>query len=61
MKRTNIHLTETQIERLKEYSQKLGGLPVSEVVRRAIDEFLWAKLGSGPTKLKTKEGGNEND
>ena len=61
MKRTNVHLTDLQIERLKEYSTKLGGLPVAEVIRRAVDEFLWMKLGSGPTKTLKKEGGKNEE
>jgi hypothetical protein len=33
-------LTRTQIDQLKKLSKKLGGLPVSEIIRRAIDSFL---------------------
>jgi predicted DNA-binding protein len=40
MKRIHIHLTKRQIERLQELSEKLGGLPVAEIIRRAIDEYL---------------------
>ena len=40
MKRINIHLTILEIERLKALSEKLKGLPVSELIRRAVDEFL---------------------
>jgi len=39
MKRTNIHLSEKQIERLKALSKETG-LTVAELVRRAIDEYL---------------------
>jgi predicted DNA-binding protein len=39
MKRTNIHLTEAQLARLSELSQRTG-LPVAELVRRAVDAHL---------------------
>ena len=39
MKRTNFYFPEQLLERLKKASEKLG-LPVSEIIRRAIDEFL---------------------
>jgi hypothetical protein len=39
MKRTNLYLTEKQVERLKARS-KQEGLSVAELVRRAIDTFL---------------------
>jgi hypothetical protein len=39
MRRSNIYLTEKQVERLQERSEK-EGLAVSELVRRAIDSFL---------------------
>jgi len=37
--RTNIYLDEKQLERLREKSEK-DNLPVSELVRRAVDAFL---------------------
>lgn len=40
MKRLHIHLTVIQIKRLQKLRKKLGGLPVSELIRRAVDEFL---------------------
>jgi hypothetical protein len=39
MKRINFYLTDQEIIRLQELSQ-ITGLPVSELVRRAIDLFL---------------------
>ncbi len=39
MKRTNLYLTEKQVERLKERSEK-EGLALAELVRRAVDAFL---------------------
>ena len=39
MKRVNYHLTEKQIERLKELSDRTG-LTAAELVRRAIDEYV---------------------
>lgn len=39
MKRTNLYLTEKQVERLKERSEK-EGLAFAELVRRAVDAFL---------------------
>lgn len=44
MKRLALFLTEKQIERLKSLSDK-DGLSVSELIRRAIDDYL-AKVGS---------------
>ena len=40
--RINFYLTKAQIKRLKGLSQNTG-LPVSEHVRRAIDEYLEKK------------------
>ncbi|HET8851931.1 MAG TPA: ribbon-helix-helix protein, CopG family [Ktedonobacteraceae bacterium] len=37
--RTNIYLDEKQLERLREKSER-DNLPVSEIVRRAVDAFL---------------------
>jgi len=39
MKRTNFYFPEPMLARLKQASQKLG-LPVSEIIRRAIDAYL---------------------
>jgi len=39
MKRINIHLTDKQIEFLKDLANKTG-LKVAEHIRRAIDEYL---------------------
>lgn len=39
MRRTNLYLTEKQIERLQARAQK-EGLAVAELVRRAVDAFL---------------------
>ena len=39
MKRVNIYLTEKQIERLHQRAEK-EGIPMAELVRRAIDTFL---------------------
>jgi hypothetical protein len=39
MKRTNLYLTEKQLERLHQRAEK-EGLALAELVRRAIDAFL---------------------
>ncbi len=39
MKRTNIYLSEKQLERLRERSER-EGVAIAELVRRAIDAFL---------------------
>ena len=39
MKRTNLYLTEKQIERLKHRSER-EGLSLAELIRRAVDAFL---------------------
>jgi hypothetical protein len=39
MKRTNLYLTEKQMERLHQRAQK-EGLAIAELVRRAVDAFL---------------------
>ena len=39
MKRKNFHLTEKQIEKLA-FLSKETGLPVAELIRRAIDRYL---------------------
>lgn len=47
MKRTNIYLTESQYKRLFALSD---GRSVSEIIRRAIDEFLAQHEASAPPK-----------
>ena len=42
MKRFNFYLTENQINKLKSLSKKTG-LKISELVRRAIDDYLEKK------------------
>ena len=44
MKRISYHLTEDQIKRLREMSDK-SGLSVAEIIRRAVDEYV--KKGGG--------------
>jgi hypothetical protein len=39
LKRTNIYLDDKQIERLRDKSEA-DNIPVSEIVRRAIDAYL---------------------
>ena len=39
MKRTNLYLTEKQVERLQRRAEK-EGLAIAELVRRAVDAFL---------------------
>jgi len=39
MKRTNIHLKDDQIKRLKALSAKTGA-PLAELVRRAVEAYL---------------------
>jgi hypothetical protein len=39
MKRRHIHLSDEQIAALKELAD-LTGIPLSEIIRRAIDEFI---------------------
>jgi predicted DNA-binding protein len=39
MKRTNVFFPEQMLARLKAASAKLG-IPVAEIIRRAVDEFL---------------------
>lgn len=42
MTRINVHLTEQQIKALKKLS-KSEGLPVAELIRRAVDAYLKGK------------------
>ncbi|WP_307811788.1 CopG family transcriptional regulator [Ktedonobacter robiniae] len=39
MKRTNLYLTEKQMERLHQRAEK-EGVAIAELVRRAVDSFL---------------------
>lgn len=39
MQRTNVHLTDTQLTRLRALSDKTGA-PVAVLIRRAIDAYL---------------------
>jgi Ribbon-helix-helix protein, copG family len=39
MKRTNLYLTEKQMQRLQQRAEK-EGLAIAELVRRAVDAFL---------------------
>jgi hypothetical protein len=39
MKRTNLYITEKQVERLRQRAEK-EGLSIAELVRRALDAFL---------------------
>lgn len=39
MKRTNLFLPEQMLARLKKAQEKLG-LPVSQIIRQAVEEFL---------------------
>ncbi|HEU5230349.1 MAG TPA: CopG family transcriptional regulator [Ktedonobacteraceae bacterium] len=51
MRRTNLYLTEKQIERLQGRAQK-EGLAIAELVRRAVDAFLaWDDPTYQPTPL----------
>jgi len=49
MKRINHHLTEKQIKKLKTISKK-SGLSASELIRRALDEYLDRLKGVERTK-----------
>jgi hypothetical protein len=44
MKRVNYHLTERQLDALRQESEK-SGLSVAELIRRAVDAFLTALRG----------------
>ena len=39
MKRRHIHLSEKQLAALQELAD-LSGIPLSEIIRRAVDEFI---------------------
>lgn len=44
MKRTNVHLPEQQIVKLDKLSKKRG-ISRAEIVRRAIDSYVWGATG----------------
>lgn len=44
MKRTNIYLTDSQIDRLAKHSER-SGMSVAELVRRAVDIWLGREAG----------------
>ena len=44
MKRTNLFLPDVLRARIKKASKKLGDLPMAEIIRRAIDDYL-TKIG----------------
>ena len=39
MRRSNVYLTEKQVERLRERAEK-EGVAIAELIRRAVDTFL---------------------
>lgn len=49
MKRMNFYLADIQIKRLR-VLQKRTGLPLSDILRRAIDEY-WEKFGRREKKM----------
>ena len=54
MKRTNLYLTEKQMERLKQRSES-EGLSLAELVRRAVDAFLaWDDPTYAPSPSRRK-------
>jgi hypothetical protein len=53
MKRTTVFLTENQLRQLKKYCD-VTGLKFSEVLRRAIDEFLKSKDVQQSIQVQTK-------
>jgi Ribbon-helix-helix protein, copG family len=57
MKPTNIYLTEMQKERLRTQAEK-EGLPVAELIRRAVDAYLiWIDPAYAPQpKPQTRKG-----
>jgi hypothetical protein len=57
MKRTNLYLTEKQLERLHRRAEQ-EGLAVAELVRRAVDAFLaWDDPTYHPGTPAPKKGG----
>ena len=60
MKRTNLYLTEKQMERLKERAEK-EGLSLAELVRRAVDTFLaWDDQTYVPLPSRSKRKGHSS-
>ena len=60
MKRTNLYLTEKQMERLKERAEK-EGLSLAELVRRAVDTFLaWDDPTYVPLPSRSKRKGHSS-
>lgn len=57
MKRVNYVLTEFQIKRLRELSEKTG-LSMSEILRRAIDKYF--EESSGPGQAGRGHGGRSS-
>jgi ribbon-helix-helix CopG family protein len=56
MKRTNLYLTEKQVERLQRRAAQ-EGLAVAELVRRAVDAFLaWDDPTYHPDARAAKKG-----
>ncbi len=54
--RTNIYLDEKQLERLRAKSVA-SNIPVSEIVRRAVDAYLaWDDPTYHPTVIRPKQG-----
>lgn len=63
MKRTNVHLSEQQIDRLDRLSKK-SGISRAEIVRRAIDLYVGRadakREKTQPEDAKWREGEDEN-
>ncbi len=57
MKRTNVYLTEKQVERLRERADK-EGLAVAELIRRSVDAFLaWDDATYTPSPSRPERNG----
>ncbi|MBM4277058.1 MAG: ribbon-helix-helix domain-containing protein [Deltaproteobacteria bacterium] len=52
MKRCNFYLADIQIKRLNAIRKKTG-LPLSDILRRAIDEY-WERFEKKDTEMKRK-------
>jgi Ribbon-helix-helix protein, copG family len=60
MRRTNLYLTEKQLERLQQMASG-EGLALAEVVRRAVDAYLaWNDPTYAPTHRATKRKGHSS-
>jgi hypothetical protein len=60
MKRTNLYLTEKQMQRLKQRSES-EGLSLAELVRRAVDAFLaWDDPSYAPSPSRPKRKGHSS-